>query len=55
MAFSPPVMMISKRILYGIAAGISVVGGENAIQRPEADYSKMIERGGRCRSLLLQP
>jgi hypothetical protein len=29
MAFSPPAMTVTKRILYGIAVGIAVVGGEN--------------------------
>ncbi len=36
MAFSPPAIMIPKRILYWMAIGIAVVGGENAIQRPGA-------------------
>ncbi len=40
MAFSPPALMIPKRILNGITVGIAVVGGENAIQRPgtESEY-----------------
>ncbi len=45
MAFSPPAIMIPKRILYGMAIGIAVVGGENAIQRPG------VKVGGYARSL----
>ncbi len=41
MAFSPPAMTIPKRILYGIAVCIAVVGGENSIQRPCADSRRL--------------
>ena len=41
MAFSPPALMIPKRILYGIVVCIAVVGGENSIQRPWADSCRL--------------
>ncbi len=44
MAFSPPAMTIPKWILYRIAVGIAVVGGENSIQRPGADCCRLALR-----------
>jgi hypothetical protein len=38
---SPPAMTILKWILYGIELCLTVVGGENSIQRPWADSCRL--------------